>query len=64
MNQRPLDPQEHDLHDPIGHYMATRPINKAFQVVKDEGLAIRVGEKRLVVIRDKVLNWINEKAGA
>ncbi len=33
-----------------------------FRVVKDEGLAVRVGEKRLVVIKDKVIAWLNKKA--
>jgi len=33
----------------------------AFQVVKDENLAIRVGKKRLVCIRDKVIAWANKQ---
>lgn len=33
----------------------------AFQVVKEQNLAIRVGEKRLVVIKDKVIDWLNRQ---
>ena len=33
----------------------------AFRVVKDEGLAVRVGGKRLVVIRDKVISWVQKQ---
>ena len=33
----------------------------AYEVVKKEGLAIRVNEKRLVVLRDRVISWLTRK---
>ncbi len=33
----------------------------AYEVVKKENLAIRVNGKRIVVIKDKVLEWVNRK---
>jgi len=36
----------------------------AFQVVKDEGLAIRLGGKRLICLRDRVINWLNNSCSS
>jgi excisionase family DNA binding protein len=33
----------------------------AYQLVKEEGLAIRVGEKRLVIPKDRLLNYLMKK---
>lgn len=33
----------------------------AYQVCKDEGLAIRIGQKRLVVPRDKFIQFMEKK---
>lgn len=46
----------------VEHFIKATGISKklAYEIVKKEGLAIRVGEKRLLIPKERFLSYINK----